>query len=252
MLVLASVAWVFLFQAVPPAPLDVTALKIGAPAVVAEIDMGKLKGEPRRLAWSSDGATIYIQTVEGNPPREKPRHYTVLLDGGRVQPVESEPAWAAEFWAVKQDRAAPGLPSLAIQVVQGQEMLKLGMAPAGALDRTGSPESTAGTISPEAGHGDQRAHVVRLLLQGQVIGTWTNERVIPGTRFSWGPAGSGSMVFVGEGGRLILFDGQKRKQTVEGVKDALLPAWSTDGARLAYLVKTGRRNYVLSWVTVSR
>ena len=196
---------------------------------------------------------LYIQTGEGNPPQEKLRHYTVLTGGSPVMTVDAEPDWASTFWTVKQDRAAPGLPALVIEVDQRQEALKSGMAPAGALDRTGSPESTAGTISPEAAAGSsQNAHVVRLSLLGQVVGSWVNERVIPGTRFSWGPDGSGAIVYVAEGGRLVLFDREKRTQAVKDVKDALLPAWSTDGARLAYLAKTGRKKYALSWVTVSR
>ena len=252
MLVLAALFSVFFIQGAPPALLDVTALKVGAPTVVTEIDTGRLKGEPRRLSWAPDGATLYIQTGEGNPPQEKLRHYTVVAAGGAVVPVDAEPDWAAAFWSVKQDRAAPGLPALVIEVDQRQETQKSGMAPAGALDRTGSPESTAGTISPDAGHGNQNARIVRLSLLGQIVGSWMNERVIPGTRFSWGPAGSGAIVFVGEGGRLVLFDREKRTQELRNVKDALLPAWSTDGARLAYLAKTGRKKYSLSCVTLSR
>jgi hypothetical protein len=33
----------------------------------------------------------------------------------------------------------------------------------------------------------------------------------------------------------LLLDQHKHKQTVQGVKDGLLPAWSTDGARLAWV-----------------
>jgi len=251
MFVLAMLA-AFFIQGPPPALLDVTALRVGPPTVVTEIDTGRLKGEPRRLCWSPDGGLLYIQTGEGNPPGETFRHYTVLAGGGEVMTVDAEPEWASTFWAVKQDRSAPGLPSLVIEVDQRVEAQKSGMAPAGALDRTGSPESTAGTISPDAGHGNQNARVVRLSLLGQVVGAWTNERVIPGMRFSWGPAGSGAVVFVGEGGRLVLFDREKRTQELKAVKDALLPAWSTDGARIAYLAKTGRKKYALSSVAVSR
>ncbi len=251
MLVLAVLISSWLAQQVPATLIDVTTLKLGVPTVVVEIDTGKLKGEPRRLAWSPDGAVLYLQAGEGNPPQEKLRHYTVRIDGGPVMPVESEPDWAAEYRAVKQDRTAPGLPSLGIEVDQRQETLKSGMAPAGALDRTGSPESTAGTISPDAGHGNQDARVVRLTLLGQVVGSWMNERVIPGARFSWGPAGSGAIAFVGEGGCLVLFDRGKRTQVLKDVKDALLPAWSSDGARLAYLAKSGRKKYLVSWVAIS-
>jgi hypothetical protein len=42
------------------------------------------------------------------------------------------------------------------------------------------------------------------------------------------------------------------KQVVAGVKDALLPAWTTDGARVAYVKKTGRKQYALVWCNVTR
>ena len=251
MLVLAAILSAVLIQAAPSTLLDVTALKVTPATVVTEVDTGRLKGEPRRVCWSPDGGMLYIQTGEGNPPQETLRHYTVLSGGGPIVKVDVEPDWASAFWATKQDRVAPGIPSLMIEVDQREETQKLGMAPAGALDRTGSPESTAGTISPDAGTGNQKAHVVRLSLLGQIVGSWSNERVIPGTRFSWGPAGSGTIVYVAEGGRLVLFDREKRTQAVKDVKDALLPAWSTDGGRIAYLAKTARKKYALSWVGIS-
>jgi hypothetical protein len=38
---------------------------------------------------------------------------------------------------------------------------------------------------------------------------------------------------------------------VPEVKDALLPAWSMDGARLAWVQKSGRKKYTLFWSTVT-
>ena len=35
------------------------------------------------------------------------------------------------------------------------------------------------------------------------------------------------------------------------VKDALLPAWSIDGSRLAWVQKSGRKKYTLLWSTVT-
>jgi Tol biopolymer transport system component len=52
-------------------------------------------------------------------------------------------------------------------------------------------------------------------------------------------------------GQLMLIDQHNRKQTVSGVKDALLPAWSTDGTRLAWVQKAGRKKYTLVWAVVS-
>jgi len=41
----------------------------------------------------------------------------------------------------------------------------------------------------------------------------------------------------------MLLDRDKHKQTVSCIKDALLPAWSTDGTRLAWVQKAGRKKY---------
>jgi Tol biopolymer transport system component len=49
----------------------------------------------------------------------------------------------------------------------------------------------------------------------------------------------------------VFFDAQKHRQTLAGVKDAVLPAWSTDGPRLAYLQKTGRKKYAVAWMSVT-
>ncbi len=236
-------------------PLDVSSLKIGAPTVVVEVDTGKLKGDLRRLAWAPDGDSLYLQTAEGNPPLEKLHHYTVAVKGGPVTAVEQEPEWAARYWQIKQDRIAPGLPSLVIDVKQGQETIKTGTGPSGVLDRTidpaGAPNPTPDNLA-QGTMGNQKANVVRLQLLGEDIGVWRNERVIPGTKFGWGPAGSGSLVFVDEEGRLVFFDQQKHRKTVSGARDVLLPAWSADGARLAYLEKAGRKKYALMWVPVEQ
>src|SRR4029453_8939128 len=53
-------------------------------------------------------------------------------------------------------------------------------------------------------------------------------------------------------GRLSFFDRQKRKKAVPGTKDALLPAWSPDGHRVAYLQKDSRRVYRVMVMSVSR
>jgi hypothetical protein len=53
-------------------------------------------------------------------------------------------------------------------------------------------------------------------------------------------------------GRLFLFDRNKHKESVSGAKNALLPAWSTDGSRLAWVQRSGRRKHTLVVADVSR
>ena len=241
-----------------PGAIDATQLQFSAPALVTEIDTGTLKGEPRQLAWSPDGDLLYLQTADGKPPSEKLRHYTVSLADGGIETVQGPPAWAVAYWTVKQDRVAPGAPWLEIAVGRRQETTKAGPGQAGVLDRQSNPAAVAmagPSIESLANgmHGNQTANVLVLSLQGEEVTRWINEpRPIPGTRFSWGPSGSGALVGVGEGGRLVLLDASKHHRSIDGPKDALLPAWSTDGARLAYLQRSGRKKFNVMWLRVEK
>jgi hypothetical protein len=237
------------------AALDVRTLSPGSPTVIAEIDADTLQGEPRRLSWSPDGFLLYLQSVDGKIPNEAIHHFVVPRSGGVLTVVDDEPYWAVRYWNVKQDRAAPGVPTLVIEVEQKAETIKVGPGPAGSLDRTNpSAASDPMPSMPDLVNGtsgNQKAAVVRLKLLGQEIAKWVNvDKPIPGTRFGWGPSGSGAMVFLGAHGELILLDQRKHKRTVPDVKDALLPAWSLDGQWLAYLRKTGSDEYVLAWLAL--
>ncbi len=244
-----------------PAPqglLDVSSLTFGRPVIIAEIDTGKMQGDPRRLAWGPDGTRLYLQTAEGKAETEKLHHFIITLEGGAVAPVEAQPSWSFKYWSVKQDRTAPGMPSLVIEVEQTEETMKTGTGPSGVLNREGSPEKIA-TAGPdpqnlsEGTFGNQKASVVKLKLLGQEIASFVNEtKPVPGMRFSWGPERSGALVFLGKAGELIFFDQKKRKRQVPDVKDAVLPAWSADGNSLAYVQKTGRKAYALGWLAITR
>lgn len=73
-----------------------------------------------------------------------------------------------------------------------------------------------------------------------------------GETFGWEPSGSAALTFVDEAGRLILFDQDKHKHIVAGIKDASMPAWSSDGTHLAFLLKSGRKRFRLMSATVRR
>jgi hypothetical protein len=231
-------------------PLDVSTLRVGAPVVVGEIDLGTIKGELRQLAWSPDFAQFYIQTADGDKADDLVHHYTVAASGA-VAPAPQEPAWADEYWRFKSDRFAPGIPDLVIDLKQTFEKVKIGTGSAGAADRN-SPgaDSVNSAGNVERAADGQRENVLRLVLLDEPISVFVNQRVIPGLQFSWGPTASGAIAYVNESGRLVLFDRHKHKQTLPGVKDALLPAWSMDGSRIAFLQKSGRKKYRLMTATI--
>jgi Tol biopolymer transport system component len=83
-------------------PLDVSSIAVSQPTL-------------RRVSWSPDGRNIHVQTAEVGIAQHD---YIVTVVDGVVSQAFGEPEWAAGYWAMKSDLAAPGLPSLQIEVQQ--------------------------------------------------------------------------------------------------------------------------------------
>jgi hypothetical protein len=234
--------------------LDVSTLKVSAPVVVAELDLGSLKGALRQIGWSPDKSQLYVQTADGNPTSPKLHHYVVTTSGGAIAPSKEPPSWAQDYWLYKSDRFAPGIGSLFIDVDQKFETMKYGTGSAGAIDQGDRATGglTTSSMNAERAAVSDKLHVVRLMLEGEAVSEFVNEAPVPGLMFGWGPAGSGAIAFTDRDGRLFLFDRNKHKESVSGAKNALLPAWSTDGSRLAWVQRSGRRKYTLVVADVSR
>jgi hypothetical protein len=235
----------------PAGAIDASAIHVGAPATVTELDLGKLKGELRQVGWSRDGSELYVQTAEGDPESPKLRHYIVPVAGGAPKPVDQEPEWATDYWGFKSDRFAPGLRSIMIDFEQKLEKTRIGTG----TGRPGEQASGSGGGAPvdiEKTAEGQHQNIARLLVFGETISEFVNQRPIPGLMFSWGPVGSGAIAYTDrELGHLMFLDQHKHKQSIAGVKDALLPTWSTDGTRLAWVQKTARKKYSLVWAPVA-
>jgi hypothetical protein len=248
-----------LFQASVTLPdaYDVTTLTVGAPVAVADLDLGRLKGDLRQIGWSPDSKQIYVQTAEGNPKSPKLHHFVVGVADGVVTPLDKQPDWAEEYWAFKSDRLAPGLEWITIDVEQKVENLKFGTGSAGAADRasgglTGENAFGASASNVEKAAESQHVNVVRFKVFDQTVSEFVNEQPLPGLMFGWGPEKSGAIAFTDRDGRLTLADQRKHKRNVAGAKDAQLPAWTPDGARLAWVQKTGRKRAALVYATVGR
>jgi len=234
-------------QATPPT-VDVTRVGTGAAVLVAEIDVGKLKGDLRRLAWSADGREFYLQTAEADSRLGwKLRHYVVAA-GGQPRGVNEEPAWASAYWRWKSGQAAPGQADWKIDVDQQSKRVSATATPmAGNAARGEIISGTGISVEEAAGVAQQtqNANTFTLRLKGQVIGEFVNEPAVPGLTFGWGPARSGLVAFASPSGRLVLMDEQGRTSEVADTKAVVLPGFSHDGARIAWLEKTGRKKYVL-------
>lgn len=233
---------------------------------IAEIDMGEWKGEPARLAWSPDGAALYIQTIErdrfGNT---KEYHYTMLAGGGEVKKLEAQPDWAVRYWAWKSAPAAPGAPALKFDIETRRETRRATSAPTGGglAGMGGDPAagggggggrgSGGGTGTSEAANvalQGQTAQVTTLRLKGEVVGEFVNEQVRPGLSFGWAPQGRSAIAFADREGRLAVMDETGGNTRVPGTDDVLLPAWSDDGKQIAFLQKDGRRKFKVKIATL--
>lgn len=232
-------------------------LRFTEPATIVEIDLGKLKGQPSRLAWSADGSQLYLQTLEGafGRPDAKLRHYVFATADGAKKDLQAEPEWAAEYWVAKSGQAAPHGP-LKIELKSEQRRERTTSVPMGGdLARGGSSIST-GTAANDgvaAAYTSQTVPVHSMLLKGEVVGEFINSVIVPGLTFGWSPKETGAIAFAAQkSGRIVVMDEQGNKQEVPGSKDAILPAWSADGGRLAWLQKDGRRTFLLQVVRVTR
>ena len=255
-------ALTFIMAAVSP-DVDASKLKLSAPAAIVEFDTGKLKGVLFRLAWSPDAQQMHLQTIErdraGNITTV--HHYLMGLNGEAPKSVEREPAWSAAYWEWKSTRAAPGLPAFKIDIEESQKRVKTTSTPMGGDLAKGGLEGS-GAMTPVGGGAvgeamsaamqGQIAHYYTLKLKGEVVGEFVNAVAIPGLTFGWAPAGTALIAFSNPEGRIVIMDDQGRKQEISSSKSTLLPAWTEDGKRLAYLQRTGKNKVVLEIADVTQ
>jgi hypothetical protein len=240
--------------------VDASKLTLSAPATIVEIDTGKLKGDPVRLSWSTDGKQMYLQTAEKDRSGavKSIHHYLLALDGQPPQAVDEEPVWSARYWAWKSGQSAPGLMSFKIDIDQQRQRRSATAAPMGGDMAKGGVDAGTGAgggTSPgdvmSAAAGAQMVNVYTLKLKGQVIGEFVNAPAVPGLTFGWAPIGSGLIAYANPDGRIVIMDDQGHKQQIAS-KGALLPAWTVNGTRLAYLEKSGKNKATLKIVDVKQ
>lgn len=232
------------------APLPVGSVTLSAPTTIAELDMNKLKGEPSRMAWSPDGTQIYLQTIEGafHQPRAI-RHYVITASDGKVKDVKAEPDWFAAYWAVKSHKSSPDAPKIEIGLTSENRVEKTTSVPRGGDLARGGADTGTGTSSGEAIAAATNAQTIAvhtMKLHGQTIGEFTNSVIVPGLTFAWAPKGSKAIAYTEpKGGKIVLMNTEGKRQELNGTRDALLPMWSQDATKLAWLQKDGKRRYQL-------
>ncbi len=238
-------------------PPDASTLVLSAPVAVAEIDAGKLKGDLVRLAWSPDATAVYLRAAaRDSRGGTTARHYVLDLATGVPKAVAGEPPWAAAYWSWKSAQAAPDAPSWRIEVEQQRKRVTATATPMGGSLARGDPSGAGTGVGmglEETGRmveQGQMVNVYTLRLNGEVVGEFVNAPAIPGLTFGWGPPRSRLIAFVDRDGRVAIMDAEGRKHPVPASRSALLPAWSVDGRRLAYLEGKGKKKFVLRIVEV--
>jgi hypothetical protein len=234
------------------------ALQIGTPAKTATIEV---KGEPIRLAWSTDGAQLAIQTGERDKAgmlNNNPRFYVVSAADGKLASAQAWPDWADAYWTWKSNNYTPWSSTTAIDAKSEQKTISATSSPMGgslAKGGTSGDPNGGGTTGEEVArraYESQKVNVVTLTLLGETVGVIEGMQFIPGYTFGWAPKDVAAIAYVNSSGRLAVMDKDRNKQQVESTKNPILPAWSTDGSKIAFLQKAGKNKYELYVAAVTR
>jgi Tol biopolymer transport system component len=236
------------------------AVQFSAPARISTIDTGKLKGEPTELAWSPDGTQLFLQTSERDPTGmiKNPRLFLMAATDGKPQPVDAAPDWVTDYWTWKSNKYAPGSKTLGVEVKEDQRQAVPTASPmGGALAKggtSGDPGGGGTSLEEASSHAAQmqKLHVFLLTLNGENVGEFVNQQFLPGYTFGWSPKSLAMLAYRNQSGKLGIMSVEGgKKQQIDSTKDVILPAWSTDGSKIAFLQRSGKTKFDLYVVTVT-
>lgn len=226
--------------------------------VVGSIDLGKLNGSVSRLSWSPDASQLYLQTYDQNRDASVKQlyHYVVSPANGALAKVSEEPAWSTAYWEWKSGKSAPGDGAFEIQLSTETKRVSATSTPMGgdmARGGTGGDGAGVGMDTVSAAANQQQMNDIRTMkLKGEVIGEWINLPIVPGQTYGWGPKGTGMVAYADQKGKLVLMDKTGNKRRVDNTSGVVLPAWSMDATRLAWLESRGKKMYALVIAEVAR
>ncbi len=250
---------VFLALTIAQAQVPVASIRV-APSTTINIDLGTLKGKlVRQLAWSPDGAELYLMTYDQNQDAsiKKAYHFVIPVATGVAKSVDAAPKWAEEYWSWKSAQASPDDPALKIDVSSERKRVSAISVPFGGdMARGGGDTGSTGLSSESAmaaANASQMSDVHTMRLKGQVVGEWVNHPIVPGQTFGWGPKGTSLIGYADQkSGRLVLMNLAGERLTVDGTREVSHPAFSNDGSRLAYLEGRGRNKFALVVASVQK
>lgn len=236
----------------PIQPTDVQKLIISPPATIRDLDAKQVRGVPTRMAWSPDAAWLYLRiSTFDRWSNETVRHVLVETQGKRVEPLADEPSWLPRYWNVKSALTSPVLAAWKIKIDSRDELVRTTNVPReGNIGQHGDPQATPDETAQKAALASQKTRFETYLLNGRVIGSAINGHVAPGRTYAWAPAPLALIAFVSDKNKLMLMNSQGRTREVKGPKKPMLPAWSEDGRRLAFVQQTGSGTCVVKVVDI--
>jgi Tol biopolymer transport system component len=99
----------------------------------------------------------------------------------------------------------------------------------------------------------QKLHVFVLTLNGENVGEFVNQQFLPGYTFGWSPQALAMVAYRNQAGKLGVMSLEGRsKQQIDSTKDVILPAWSLDGSKIAFLQRTGKSKFDLYVINVAQ
>jgi hypothetical protein len=122
----------------------------------------------------------------------------------------------------------------------------------GSLAKGGGADPNAGSTVEDVtmrAQQMQQQQVFTLTLKNETVGEFVNQQFLPGYTFGWAPQG-GMIAYRNLAGHLAIMDERGDKREVADTKDVLLPAWSGDGSKIAFLERAGKNKYNLVVVNV--
>jgi hypothetical protein len=218
---------------------------IEPPSLVMTIDGTAITGEPSQLSWSPDGTALALQTLEGKSAPLKERYYLIRPDERRLQGLDGAPEWAAPYWQWKSSRTPPGHPELIVQV---ETQNRAGGIPSQSLRDKAANRGIDNAMAAQYASGGARIRI--LTLNGEEIGRYVDQPLVPGTTFGWSPPALRAVAYIKPDGRLGLMDLDGSKVELDTAKGVMLPAWSSDGSRIVYLQRKGQHDFELMEIVV--
>ncbi len=234
-------------------PISLARLRISKPETLLDLKASELKGVPTRLAWAPDGAHLYVRVSRFDRfANETATHAIVTTTGPDVAATPSEPPWAARYWLWKSAPASPAVEAWRFAFDAHEEQVRTTNVPRGG-DIGGfmsDPGAGYDELARKAILANQKARIETLRLNGRLIDQTVNTPLVPGRRFGWAPAPRALLAWADRDGRLALVDLDGQTRAIKGTKHVLLPAWSEDGTRIAFIERVKSDRYALRLVRI--